>query len=138
RQTEESAANAAPPAANPEPTDPAVPPAAPTGRDELPPFVADGRGTDLHQALNLALGEANRLAAIVLVSDGQHNGSSDPLELADNAKSLGIPIYPVAVGDPARPTKLAVTDVYARGSARPGEPFEIEALLYAEDLDRSA
>ncbi len=138
RQNDESPANAAPPPANSDPTvNPALPaPAA--GPDELPPFVADGRGTDLYQALNLALGEASRLAAIVLVSDGQHNGSSDPLELADKAKSLGIPIYPVAVGDPARPTNLAVTDVYARSSARPGEPFEIEALLYAEDLGQSA
>ena len=102
----------------------------------MPPIVATGRGTDIYQALNDALADVNRLSAVVLISDGQHNGSNDPLEIAEKARSLGIPIFAVAVGDPSRPTNLSVTAVRAPKIARADEPFEIEARVYAQDVSQ--
>ena len=106
----------------------------PVADTHMPTLTANGRGTDIGQALREALADTNRLAAIVLISDGQHNGSENPLEHAEKAGSLNIPILTVAVGDPSRPTNLTVTDVYVQASARPDEPFEIEGLVYAQDL----
>lgn len=105
-----------------------------TGEMQMPPLVAQGRGTNIGQALREALVDSNRLAAIVLIGDGQHNGPDDPIEFAEKAGALNIPILTVAVGDPSRPTNLTVTDLYVQATARPDEPFEIEGLLYAQDL----
>jgi len=109
-------------------------PQAPADPIALPPIQPSGRGTDIGGTLKQLLADSSRLAAIVLVSDGQHNGVDDPLELARQAGELGIPIFTVGVGNPARPRNLAVTDVFAPGTARPQEPFELETVLYAEDL----
>jgi hypothetical protein len=101
---------------------------------QVPPLLANGRGTDIGQALREALVDSNRLSAIVLIGDGQHNGAENPLEFAEKSASLNIPIFTVGVGDPTRPTNLTLTDLYVQSTERPDEPFEIEALLYAQDL----
>ena len=80
----------------------------------LPPLIANGRGTDIWQGVRAMLGNTGRLSAIVLGSDGQHNGSEDPMELAYKAKDLGIPIIAIGVGNPARPKNLSVSKVYVR------------------------
>ena len=55
----------------------------PTPRsDRVPELKPTGRGTDLWQALHEALNDTNRLAAIVLIGDGQHNGSQSPVDQA--------------------------------------------------------
>ena len=102
---------------------------------DLPLSIANGRGTDLWQALREMLNNTARLSAIVLASDGQHNGSEDPMELAYKAKDLGIPIFTIGVGDPSRPKNLAVTKLYVRDRVPVNEPFEIEAAMYVEDYD---
>lgn len=98
-------------------------------RETLPELLPSGLGTDIWQALKASLDDSNRLSAIVLVSDGQHNGSEDPLEIARKAASMGTPIFTIGVGDPNPPKNLAVTEVYVREKAYPDEPFEIEAIL---------
>ncbi len=113
-------------------------PADTSNKNELPLLVANGRGTDFWQALREMLGDSGRLSAIVIASDGQHNGSEDPLELARKANDLGIPIFTIGVGDASRPKNLAVTDLFVRSKARPDEPFEVEALLDVEDVDVSS
>ncbi len=106
-----------------------------SSHNELPLLIPTGRGTDIWQALRELLGDSGRLSSIILASDGQHNGSEDPLEMARKANDLGIPIFTIGVGDPARPKNLSVTELYVRDKAPIQEPFEIEALLYAEDVD---
>lgn len=98
-------------------------------RKTIPDLDANGLGTDIWQALREALDDPTRLSAVVLISDGQHNGSEDPLEIARKAASQGIPIFVIGVGDPNPPKNLAVTEVYVRDKAYPDEPFEIEAVL---------
>lgn len=98
-------------------------------KDSIPELEADGLGTDIWQALKESLDDASRLSSVVLITDGQHNGSEDPVELARKAANLGIPIFVVGVGDPNPPKNIAVNEVYVRDKAYPDEPFEIEAIL---------
>ena len=106
----------------------------------IPPLKGDGLGTDIWQALRETLDNSNRLSAIVLLSEGQHNGSEDPVEIARRAAELEIPIFTVGIGDPTPARNLSVVDVTVRSQAYPDEPFEIEALLQAnlpaEDVAR--
>ncbi len=99
----------------------------------LPALVADGLGTDLAQALQGALHGGESPSAIFLMTDGQHNGSEDPREVATQAAELGVPIYIVGVGDPRPPKNLSVNEVYVRERAYPDEPFEVEAVLQTTD-----
>lgn len=103
----------------------------------LPELVADGLGTDIWQALRETLDDSARTSAILLISDGQHNGSEDPVELAKRAASLDLPIYVVGAGDPNPPKNLAVNEVYVRERAYPDEPFEIEAVLQSSQVGES-
>ncbi|HMP69478.1 MAG TPA: vWA domain-containing protein [Pirellulaceae bacterium] len=104
----------------------------------LPPLTAAGKGTDISWLLRELLNDSSRLSAIVIASDGQHNGSeSDLQDLARQAQEKGIPIYTVGVGDPTRPRNIAITDVYVRDKAQPNEPFEIEVLFQLEDIQES-
>lgn len=106
-------------------------------QEAVPELVPDGLGTDLWQALRESIDNANRLSAIVLISDGQHNGSEDPIEIASRAESLGIPIYVIGVGDPNPPRNLAVSEVFVRSKAYPDEPFEVEAILQVSSSGNS-
>ena len=64
----------------------------------MPPLVADGLGTDLAQALQSVLDDGDDPSAIMLITEGQHNGSKDPREVAARAGEIGVPIYVVGVG----------------------------------------
>jgi uncharacterized membrane protein/5-hydroxyisourate hydrolase-like protein (transthyretin family) len=111
-----------------------------TGSPEVgffPPLVADGLGTNVWQALRDTLEDSSRLSSVVLISEGQHNGDQDPIELAEKAAGLGIPIYTVGVGDPNPPKNLAIREIYVRNKAYPDEPFEIEAVLQTSRRDET-
>ncbi|MFK7766562.1 MAG: hypothetical protein AB8B55_05025 [Mariniblastus sp.] len=103
-------------------------------RSTIPDLEANGLGTDIWQALRESLDDPNRLSAVVLISDGQHNGGEDPLEIAQKAASLEIPIFVIGVGDPNPPKNLSVNEVYVRDKAYPDEPFEIEAILQTSQV----
>ena len=103
-------------------------------QETVPDLVPEGLGTDIWQALRESIDNANRLSAIVLISDGQHNGSEDPIEIAARAQSLGIPIYVIGVGDPNPPRNLSVNEVFVRSKAYPDEPFEVEAILQINSM----
>jgi uncharacterized membrane protein len=103
----------------------------------FPPLIADGLGTNIWQALRESLEDSARLSSIVLLSEGQHNGDEDPIELAEKAAGLGIPIYTVGVGDPNPPKNLAISEIYVRNKAYPDEPFEIEAVLQTSRRDET-
>lgn len=111
---------------------------APSQDIAMPPLKPSGLGTDVWQALREALENPIRLAAIVIVSDGQHNASEDPLEMAERAGALGIPIFTIGVGDPNPPRNLAVDEIFVRNQAYPDEPFEIESIVQINSLGGSA
>lgn len=105
--------------------------------ETFPPLIADGLGTNVWQALRESLEDSSRLSSIVLLSEGQHNGDEDPVELAEKAAGLGIPIFAVGVGDPNPPKNLAISEIYIRNKAYPNEPFEIEAVLQTSRRDET-
>ncbi|MDP1562597.1 MAG: hypothetical protein Q8M16_14560 [Pirellulaceae bacterium] len=98
------------------------------------PLVPDGVSTNLSRLLSGLIGDDSSVGSIILLSDGQHNSSEDPLALAQRAARRDVPIYVIGVGDPARPRNVAVDEVYVRSKVRPAEPFTIEALVRGEDL----
>jgi uncharacterized membrane protein len=98
------------------------------------PLIPDGVSTNLSQLLSGLIGDDSSVGSIILMTDGQHNSSEDPLALAQRAARRDVPIYVIGVGDPARPRNVAVDEVYVRSKVRPAEPFTIEALVRGEDL----
>ena len=105
-----------------------------TFSDSIPPLQATGLATNLWQALRSRLDKPEKISAILLASDFQHNGSEDPLELARKAASLDIPIYALGLGDPNPPRNITVSEVYVRNKAYPNEPFEVEGLVQVNNL----
>ena len=103
--------------------------------DRLPVLVADGRGTDIHSAIRELLNDPSQLSAIIISTDGQHNGSGDLIELAAEAKKKKIPIFVIPFGDPKPPKNLKVDNLAVRSPVRPAEPFEIDAVVYANQVD---
>lgn len=100
-------------------------------KPEIARLECDGVGTDLWQALRESLEAGERLSAIVVVSEGQHNGSEDPRAMARRAAELEIPIFTVGVGDPTPRRNFSVEEVFVRSQAYPGESFEIESMVDA-------
>lgn len=102
------------------------------------PLVPDGVSTNMSRVLSDLLSKDSNVGSIVLITDGQHNSSEDPMALAQKARRQNVPIYVVGVGDPTRPRNIAIQEVYVRSKVRPEEPFEIEALVLGEDLGQQA
>ncbi len=97
----------------------------------LPDLKSEGLGTDLWQALGQTLDDTKRLAGIILVSEGQHNGSEDPVEIAKRASERDVPIFVIGIGDPTPTRNLSVLQVNSPARAYLNEPFFIEAVLQA-------
>lgn len=64
----------------------------------------DHASTDLVTGIRAALGDTAENAAVVVVSDGQHNGRGTPEVLAAELGELGVPVFCVGLGSerPAR------------------------------------
>jgi Ca-activated chloride channel family protein len=81
-------------------------------RDSLSQIVADG-GTATGDALEQALarvraaGDKKTPAAILLLSDGMWSSGLDPTQVAQEAKTAGVPISTVALGTPDGVVTLA-------------------------------
>jgi Ca-activated chloride channel homolog len=64
--------------------------------------IGDGLSSALDAIVADRRSDANRPAAIVLLSDGQDSGSTiPPDQAASRAEALGIPVYTVAIGQPS-------------------------------------
>ncbi|MEZ6096235.1 MAG: vWA domain-containing protein [Pirellulaceae bacterium] len=102
-----------------------------TNNAELTDLVPQGLGTDIWLALRQVLNDTKRLAGIVLISEGQHNGSEDPVEMARRAMERDIPVFVVGIGDPTPERNLGVLQVNAATRGYLNEPFFVEAVLQA-------
>lgn len=88
------------------------------GAIDLP---ASFRSIPTNQATDLAAGITARIedvrdgerAAVVLLSDGQHNSGTSPQQLAKMLGNRGLPVFTVALGSPTRPVDLAIMEVKA-------------------------
>jgi len=95
---------------------------------QLPPLAATAGGTNLAAAIEQGL-KAERPAAVLLFTDGQHTAKDDVFAAARRAGLRGIPIFPVGIGDPSRPRVQRVAKVFARPQAWQDEPFEIDVVV---------
>jgi len=103
----------------------------------IPPLAPAGVATDISGVLSKLLSDDSNVSSIVLISDGQHNGSQDPMVWAQKAAKKEVPIFTIGVGDPTRPRNVSVDEVYVRSKVRPTEPLVIEALVRGEDLQQA-
>ena len=97
--------------------------------DALTPEGGTATGDALTAALDRlearrGTGGATAPAAIVLLSDGKTTEGSDPLEAADRAKKLGIPVSTVALGTSAG----TITGPNGESFAVPPDPETLRAI----------
>lgn len=73
--------------------------------NETKPEDVQPQGTDLRAPLELAVRIADtqqlKEATLILVTDGEHTGQGDPVQLIPYLRDRGIRVLAVAVGDPA-------------------------------------
>jgi hypothetical protein len=105
----------------------------------VPPVEARGPGTNLGRALREAIQsvEGNRVAAIVLVSDGRDTVAEEPQEMASRFGQRGIPVFTVPVGDPSEVCNVRVTELWAPESVPQKDPFTIQAQIQLRNVDGS-
>lgn len=97
-------------------------------------LVADGRTTDIWNALREAL-DRTRLAGVVLFTDGQQTaGNGSAADVAAIARERGVKVYVVGVGDPSRPRDLKVSNIYVRPKVWPDDPFQVDAVISSEGV----
>lgn len=109
---------------------------------EEPPFDATiaqptgaGRSTNLARVIRKVLEGATggvEVAALVLVTDGQHNAAEDYLAAADEASERRVPILVLGVGDASRERRIDVASVRANERVWRNDPFEIKALIQSK------
>lgn len=82
----------------------------------------DGRATDLTELLRRLLsdGGGTPCAGVLLISDGRHNGMTDPIPVARLMDKANVPLFIVGVGQEATPedyreVQIKVLDVPERG-----------------------
>jgi len=78
---------------------------------------------------------ANRVAALVLVSDGCDTVAEDPLEMASRFGRQGIPVFTVPVGDPSAVCNVRVSEMWAPESVSRKDAFAIQAQIQVRNVD---
>jgi hypothetical protein len=115
----------------------------PTKLDKLPPVGgvsgqtgSPGAFTDLRIPLSRGLegGPAGRPLAVVMLTDGQHNDPTSPLEKAVELGQQNVPVYAVAIGAKVPPTDIVVTAVQAPATVFKGTDANVEARVEVRGL----
>ncbi len=95
-----------------------------TAFDPRAPWAApDGISTDLGRPAVAALMDlaAERVGAVVLVSDGGHNRGPNPMEAAAKLAEHQVKLFTVGVGPTVPPKDIAVTEVASSGLVFTGD-----------------
>lgn len=105
--------------------------------DPVPPLIPAGPGTNLGRGIRESLKAlaGQPLAGIVLMSDGQNTVGIDPGQMASKAASLGVPIFPIGIGDPAEPRNIKVTDLWIPERVFRNDPVLIQATIAGRGFD---
>jgi len=98
---------------------------------------SDAPVTDLGRTLREAVEElgASPIAGIVVVGDGGLNYGESAETIARYAKSRGIPIFSVGIGDPSPARNVRVAEVVAPANAFVKDPFTITVHISAQGFD---
>jgi uncharacterized membrane protein len=105
-------------------------------RAALAGLAADGTSTHLGEGLDRVLrhGEGGRLAAVVLVSDGQSTEPGSLAAVLAVAKAQQVPIYPLLVGSPIPPRDVGVASVTCDSNVFAKDVFSVRVVLAATGL----
>jgi hypothetical protein len=104
--------------------------------DAVQAIEADGQASDLSGSLTHVIGRAQgrRLAAIVLLSDGQSTESASLSEAVDLASGRQVPIFPLRIGSPIEPKDIEVGPVRAMENVFANDLVAVEADVQATGL----
>jgi hypothetical protein len=95
-----------------------------TAFDTREPWAGpDGEATDLGRPAGTALSDlaAERVGAVVVVSDGGHNRGPNPMEMAGKLAERQVKLFTVGVGPATPPKDIAVTEVASSGLVFAGD-----------------
>jgi hypothetical protein len=97
----------------------------------MPDWRPTGGTTDLGGALRGALEapQAERLAGIVVLTDGRDTEGRDLQAVAREAMRRAVPVHFIGIGSPVTPRNLAVVEVFCSDHAIKGLPFEMRAFV---------
>ncbi|MHC4593097.1 MAG: vWA domain-containing protein, partial [Planctomycetota bacterium] len=97
----------------------------------VPDWRPTGGATDLGGALRGALeaSQAERLAGIIVLSDGRDTEGSDLQAVAREAIRRAVPVHFIGIGSPVAPRNVAVVEVFCSDHAVRGLPFEMRAFV---------
>ncbi|RMG07053.1 MAG: VWA domain-containing protein [Planctomycetota bacterium] len=101
-------------------------------------LVADGQSTALGDSLQRILTDlrSERVAALILLSDGRSNaGSLTPEAVARRYRRKGVPIYAVGIGDPDPPRDLSLTDFRAPDVSLAGDVLQGSFVVRAQGYE---
>ncbi|HEV3164506.1 MAG TPA: vWA domain-containing protein [Isosphaeraceae bacterium] len=98
------------------------------------PGNTSGSVTDWGPVLDLALKGDDRapVLAVMLLTDGQQNGSTSTEKLADRLAARGVPVYSILIGSTVAPRDAAIASLKAPDSIYKGDVANVEATLKVE------
>ncbi|MCD6417092.1 MAG: VWA domain-containing protein [Planctomycetes bacterium] len=102
---------------------------------DLPPWSPTGRTTDLVGAVETALRDTRRLAAVVIFTDGQQTEDGDLEAAAVKAGEKGVPLEFVGIGSPRALRDVSVARLVSSDFARKAQPLKMEAFLESSGAD---
>ncbi len=94
-----------------------------------------GDGTDIHVSLKkLKEGLSEEyFAATILITDGADNLGANPARLA---KGYGVPIHPIAIGDPAQQKDVLVSNYATNEIAYAGNDVPVDVYVAGHGFDK--
>jgi uncharacterized membrane protein len=106
-------------------------PLEPAVLDALKQVHADGQNTQVIRSLSTVLGDlqGQRLAGVVLLTDGRETPSQPLAEAFKAIKNFGVKVFPVAVGSDNAPTNLDLQSVSMQDSAFKDDIVSVKATV---------
>jgi hypothetical protein len=103
----------------------------PAGARDPSALVTDWNGV---LARALVPGESGPVLAVVLLTDGRQNASSDAGRSVDRLAARGIPVFPVLIGSTSAPKDVAIASVKAPESVLKGDMASVEVVVKADGV----
>ncbi len=99
----------------------------------LQKLEANGASTQVVPSILTVLDElqGQRLAGVVVITDGRDTPTQPPLELAKTLATYGVRVYPIAVGSEQSPHNIEVQSVAVQDSAFKGDIVNVRATIRA-------
>ena len=110
----------------------------PTKTEPQLPDVNSGPSSWLGSIVQHVVDEAagQKIAGLVMFSDGQNTGGRSPSESARAAAQVGAPIFPVAIGSPKRLQDVSIVDLYTTGQVSIGDTVRVAVTLESHGFDK--